>query len=500
MNKKRLIGSAALIIIGVLFGAILVSGFGWIKPSLADVMIGAKNPPVTDVDYTSFSKPFIEVAEKVTPSIVQINVKSKVEINDRDNFFFFFPFKDQLPKEQEQLGSGSGVIISEDGYIITNNHVVENAEQVTVILHDNRKVDGKVIGTDPLTDLAVIKIDEDNLPVAYLGNSDNAKVGQWVMAIGNPLSLNSTVTAGIISAKSRSINILTRDRGNRAIEDFIQTDAAINPGNSGGALVDLSGAVIGINTAIAANGSGSYIGYGFAIPINIAKTVSREIILNGKVNRGYIGVTITAMDASTSKAVGLDKATGVMVQGLLKDGAAEKAGIKEGDIILKIDGREVSQPNHLQSYVATKSAGTEVKLTIWREGKEIEKSVTLKSSNDDETAQPVKNSSGKEKSKKGSSSTLTFDSIGMTVKDMTDDEKEAYKVNNGVLITDVKTMSKADDQNMSKGWVITEVDKKKIDSVDEFDEIIKSKKGKAILLKMVDREGTSRLVGLEIPE
>ncbi len=500
MNKKRLIGSAALIIIGVLFGAILVSGFGWIKPSLADVMIGAKNPPVTDVDYTSFSKPFIEVAEKVTPSIVQINVKSKVEINDRDNFFFFFPFKDQLPKEQEQLGSGSGVIISEDGYIITNNHVVENAEQVTVILHDNRKVDGKVIGTDPLTDLAVIKIDEDNLPVAYLGNSDNAKVGQWVMAIGNPLSLNSTVTAGIISAKSRSINILTRDRGNRAIEDFIQTDAAINPGNSGGALVDLSGAVIGINTAIAANGSGSYIGYGFAIPINIAKTVSREIILNGKVNRGYIGVTITAMDASTSKAVGLDKATGVMVQGLLKDGAAEKAGIKEGDIILKIDGREVSQPNHLQSYVATKSAGTEVKLTIWREGKEIEKSVTLKSSNDDETAQPVKNSSGKEKSKKGSSSTLTFDSIGMTVKDMTDDEKEAYKVDNGVLITDVKTMSKADDQNMSKGYVITQVDKKKIDTVDEFDEIIKSKKGKAILLKMVDREGTSRLVGLEIPE
>ncbi len=499
MNKKRLIGSATLILIGVLFGAILVSGFGWIKPSLADVMIGAKNPPVTDVDYMSFSKPFIEVAEKVTPSIVQINVKSKVEINDRDNFFFFFPFKDQLPKEQEQLGSGSGVIISEDGYIITNNHVVENAEQVTVILHDNRKVDGKVIGTDPLTDLAVIKIDEDNLPVAYLGNSDNTKVGQWVMAIGNPLSLNSTVTAGIISAKSRSINILTRDRGNRAIEDFIQTDAAINPGNSGGALVDLSGAVIGINTAIAANGSGSYIGYGFAIPINIAKTVSREIILNGKVNRGYIGVTITAMDASTSKAVGLDKATGVMVQGLLKDGAAEKAGIKEGDIILKIDGREVSQPNHLQSYVATKSAGTEVKLTIWREGKEIEKSVTLKSSNDDETAQPVKNSSGKEKSKKGSSSTLTFDSIGMTVKDLTDDEKEAYKVNNGVLITDVKTMSKADDQNMSKGWVITEVDKKKIDSVDEFDEIIKSKKGKAILVKMVS-EGTSRLVGLEIPE
>jgi len=498
MNKKRLIGSAALIFIGVLFGAILVSGFGWIKPSLADIMIGAKNPPVTDVDYMSFSKPFMEVAEKVTPSIVQINVKSKVETPNKDDFFFFFPFRDQMP--QEQLGSGSGVIISEDGYIITNNHVVANAEQVTVILHDNRKVDGKVIGTDPLTDLAVIKIEEDNLPVAYLGNSDEAKVGQWVMAIGNPLSLNSTVTAGIISAKSRSINILTRDQGSKAIEDFIQTDAAINPGNSGGALVDLSGAVIGINTAIAASGTGSYIGYGFAIPINIAKTVSKELILNGKVNRGYIGVTITAVDPSTSKAVGLKEATGVMVQGLLENGAAEKAGIKEGDIILKIDGREVSQPNHLQSYVATKTSGTSVTLTIWREGKEIEKSVTLKSSDDDNKAELVKDNSSKEKSKKGSSSTLTFDSIGMTVKDMSDDEKESYKVDNGILITDVKTMSKAYDQNMSKGFVITQVDKKKIDSVDEFDEVMKSKKGKAILVKVVDRQGTSRLVGLEIPD
>jgi len=498
MNKKRLIGSAALIIIGVLFGAILVSGFGWIKPSLADIMIGAKNPPVTDVDYMSFSKPFMEVAEKVTPSIVQINVKSKVETPNQDDFFFFFPFRDQMPREQ--LGSGSGVIISEDGYIITNNHVVANAEQVTVLLHDNRKVDGKVIGTDPLTDLAVIKIEEDNLPVAYLGNSDNAKVGQWVMAIGNPLSLNSTVTAGIISAKSRSINILTRDQGSKAIEDFIQTDAAINPGNSGGALVDLSGAVIGINTAIAASGTGSYIGYGFAIPINIAKTVSKELILNGKVNRGYIGVTITAVDPSTSKAVGLDEATGVMVQGLLENGAAEKAGIKEGDIILKIDGREVSQPNHLQSYVATKTSGTPVTLTIWREGKEIEKSVTLKSSDDDNKAELVKDNSSKEKSKKGPSSTLTFDSIGMTVKDMSDDEKESFKVDNGILITDVKTMSKAYDQNMSKGFVITQVDKKKIDSVDEFDEVMKSKKGKAILVKVVDRQGTSRLVGLEIPD
>jgi len=246
MKIKGILGAVALVGVGILFGALLVSGFGLVRPGWADINLGATNPPVNlDADATSFSKAFIEVAEKVTPAIVQINVVAERENPHQD--FFFFPFDDKLPKEQQ--GSGSGIIISDDGYILTNNHVVEKASKVTVGLSDKRSFTAKVVGTDPLTDLAVIKIDVENLTAAYLGDSDNLKVGQWIMAIGNPLSLSSTVTAGIVSAIGRGQLGLIRD--SYGVENFIQTDAVINPGNSGGAMVDLSGAVVGINSAIA---------------------------------------------------------------------------------------------------------------------------------------------------------------------------------------------------------------------------------------------------------
>ncbi|MCW8816347.1 MAG: trypsin-like peptidase domain-containing protein, partial [Ignavibacteriaceae bacterium] len=304
MKIKGIIGAISLLFIGVLFGAILVSGFGIVRPSLADINLGATEPPVKlDADASSFSQAFIEVAAKVTPAIVQITVVSERDNPHQD--WFFFPFKD-LPKEQK--GSGSGIIISQDGYILTNNHVVEKATKVSVGLSDKREFDAKVVGTDPLTDLAVIKIDAKNLPVAYLGNSDDLKVGQWVMAIGNPLSLTSTVTAGIVSAINRGQLGLIRD--SYGVENFIQTDAAINPGNSGGALVDLSGAVIGVNSAIASSGGGTYIGYGFAIPINLAKSVSQDLIAHGKVSRGYIGINIGEVDDAIAKSIGLDKPRG----------------------------------------------------------------------------------------------------------------------------------------------------------------------------------------------
>jgi len=331
MKTKRLMGAFALVFAGILFGALLVSGFGLVRPGLADIHLGANNPPVNlDADATSFSKAFIETASKVTPTIVQITVVAEAQ-NPHDDFFFF-PFKD-LP--QEEKGTGSGIIISDDGYILTNNHVVENSNKVTVGLSDKRSFEAKVIGTDPLTDLAVIKINANNLPVAYLGDSDNLKVGQWVMAIGNPLSLSSTVTAGIVSAIGRgSLGLIKNSYG---VEDFIQTDAAINPGNSGGALVDLSGAVIGVNSAIAAGRTGTYIGYGFAIPINLAKSVAKDLIANGKVSRGYIGVNIGEVDNAMAKALGLSKPEGVIVQGLVKDGAASNADIKACYVILKVD-------------------------------------------------------------------------------------------------------------------------------------------------------------------
>src|SRR3989339_67951 len=470
MHKKNLIGTASLILIGIVFGAVLVSGFGWVRPSYGDVKIGADRPPVEQLnaDASAFNNAFIQVAEKVTPSIVQITVVSSVKSNSvNPHFFFQFPFGDNN-QPQEQQGGGSGIIISEDGYILTNNHVVEEAKEVTVKLHDKRELNATVIGTDPLTDLAVIKIDAKNLPAAYFGDSEKIKVGQWVMAIGNPLSLASTVTAGIISATSRNINI-NSDR--YAVEDYIQTDAAINPGNSGGALVDLNGAVVGINSAIATNGySQTYIGYGFAIPINLAKSVANDLIANGKVSRGYIGVEIKEVDAATAKAVGLGEPRGVLVQNIVEGGSASKADIKDGDIILKIDQKETNQPNELQSYVASRRAGTVVKLTIFREGKQIEREVTLKARNEDES-KPVTASTKLKKGKDVDAKEMSFDNIGLTVRNLTSDEREEYNVNSGLMITSVKNYGKAFNQGLIAGAVIVSADKKEVNSVSELKEI-----------------------------
>jgi len=498
MQKKNILGTISLIFFGIVFGAILVSGFGWVRPSLADIQIGAESPPVAQLDpqAAAFNNAFIQVAEKVTPSIVQIAVVSTSKNAVPEGFHFFFPFRDDIPREQQ--GGGSGIIISNDGYILTNNHVVEKANQVTVTLHDKRQFDANVIGTDPLTDLAVIKIDADNLPSAFLGDSEKIKVGQWVMAIGNPLALSSTVTAGIVSATGRNINII---RDSYGVENFIQTDAAINPGNSGGALVDLTGSVIGVNSAIATNGmTQSYIGYGFAIPINLAKAVSNDLIANGKVSRGYIGVSITEVDAATAKALGMKEPKGVIVQELVKGGAAEKEDIKEGDIILKVDDREVNQANQLQSIVASKRTGTKVKLNIYRDGKEMERYVTLKAREDDSNEKVVATKDKGKSKDKSEVKEINFDDLGMSLRNMNDNEKKQFKVENGVMISKVKSFGKAYNQRLFEGSVITSADRKEIDSVSEIDEIINNKKGKAVLLRIVDNEGRSRLVGLEIPK
>jgi len=495
MKTKGILGAVALVVVGILFGALLVSGFGLVRPGWADINLGANQPPVNlDADATSFSKAFIEVAEKVTPAIVQINVVSERENPHKD--FFFFPFDNQIPKEQQ--GSGSGIIISDDGYILTNNHVVENATKVSVGLADKRTFSAKVVGTDPLTDLAVVKIDAEKLTSAYLGDSDNLKVGQWVMAIGNPLSLSSTVTAGIVSAIGRGQLGLIND--SYGVEDFIQTDAVINPGNSGGALVDLSGAVVGINSAIATRGTGTYIGYGFAIPINLAKTVAKEIIAYGKVNRGYIGINIGEVNDALAKSVGLDKPKGIIIQGIVEGGAASETDLKSGDIILSVDGRELYKPNELQGYIASKTAGTTVNLKIFRDGKELDRKVTLKARDEDTKNQPVKMKSEDNSKSETKSNTVSFESIGMTVKNLSDKEKEDFNINSGIIITKVENFSKAAEQRLGSGLVIVEADKKKINDVSAFEKIVNSKKGKAVLLKVQDKDGNSRFIGLEIPD
>lgn len=496
MKNRSIVGVFVLLIIGAVFGAVLVSSYGWVRPSYGKVNIGASNPPIEQADSNavSFQKAFMDVAEQVNPSIVQITVVSQIEQKMPENFDFFFPFKDKHPRKVQ--AGGSGIIISEDGYILTNNHVVEEATKVEVALYDKREFDAKVVGTDPLTDLAVVKIDAENLPNAHLGNSDNIEVGQWVMALGNPLSLTSTVTAGIISAKNRSLNLIKDSYG---VENYIQTDAVINKGNSGGALVNLNGSVIGINSAIATSGmSDSYIGYGFAIPINLAKGVAKDLIAHGKVTRGYIGVQIDKVTSAVAKAVGLDKPRGVLIQGVVEDGAAAEKDIKAGDIILKVNDKEVNKPNELQSFVASKKAGTEVKLTLFRDGEKIERYVTLKG-RDTEKTEEAKDE--KEESKEKDVDKLqeaTFENLGMAVRDLKSSEYKRYEVDNGIIITDVEKYSKAYDQRLFRGLVITEADRKPVESVAQFKEIIESKKGEAVLLKVMDDEGTSRYVGLEI--
>ena len=500
MKTKKIFGVAALLTIGVLFSAIMVSGFGWAHPNMSDIKLGASKPPVNlNADASAFNQAFVEVAEKVTPSIVQITVVAKVDEKDiqgQNPFFQFHDFGMPMPKEQE--GSGSGIIISEDGYILTNNHVVENATKVTVGLHDKRSIEAKVIGTDPLTDLAVIKINAKDLNVAYLGNSDQLKVGQWVMAIGNPLALSSTVTAGIVSALNRGRLGLLKDQA-YGVENFIQTDAAINPGNSGGALVDLSGAVIGVNSAIATK-TGTYIGYGFAIPINMAKSVAQDLIAHGKISRGYIGVQIREVDESLALSLGMDKPTGVIIQKIVEGGSASKEDVKEGDIILKIDNLLIDQPNQLQSYVAGKSAGAKITLTIFRDGKNIERIVTLKPREEDkiEVAEsvPKKENDVDE----AISKEVSFDAIGLTVKNLTTKEKDDYKVTSGVMISNVKDYGAAFNQGLDKDLVITKADKKEIKSVSDLKKIIESKKGSAVFLVVNDKKGNSSFIGLKIPE
>jgi len=494
MKSKSLWGAITLVLAGIVFGAVLVSGFGLVRPSMADIKLGAPMAPVElNADATSFSKAFIEVAKDVTPEVVQITVVAKTDNPHGD--FFFNPFQ-EMPKEEQ--GSGSGIIISPDGYIVTNNHVVNKATSVKVDLFDKRSYTAKVIGTDPLTDIAVIKINAHDLPVAYLGDSDSLKVGQWVMAIGNPLALTSTVTAGIVSALGRGrLNLINNSYG---VEDFIQTDAVINPGNSGGALVDLSGAVIGVNAAIATS-TGSFIGYGFAIPINLVKSVTKELIAYGKVTRGYIGVQIQPVDDATAKAIGLDKPHGVIIQELVPGGAASREDIKPGDVILKVDGKPVDEANALQSYVATKTAGTIVDLTIYRNGKELDRKITLKERAEDSKTESVSDN-GESGNNNGSKQTVvTLDEVGMSVSNLTQQDKTDFKISEGILINDVTQYGEAMNQGLQKGMVITEADRQPVKDISQFKKIVDSKKGSAVLLKIIrDKQGNSQFVGLEVPE
>jgi len=515
MNVRNVLFALMLITVGVIVGAVIVSNNdGTVTLGRAqgddEVRLGGPVPvQQANLDLKAASQSFVAVAKSVTPSVVSITVTATVKGGSRmprDLFHFFGP-DFQSPGPQKTQGSGSGVIITPDGYIVTNNHVVAEADPngIEVTLNDKSTHRAKLVGTDPSTDLAVVRIDLKGLTAAAIGNSDEAQVGEWVLAIGNPLGLTSTVTAGIVSARGRNIGII-RDAesdprlGSYNIEDFIQTDAAINPGNSGGALVNLRGEVIGINTAIATTNQ-RYQGYGFAVPVNLLKVVAQDLIENGEVRRGYIGVSISAVDPTTGKAMGLKEGKGVFVQRVIPGGAGDRAGVQTEDIILSVDGKEVNEANELQAIVATKRPGDVVTLKIWRDKKEIEKKVTLRPREEDKTvASAGDQGDEQEKPEAASSSEVTFDAIGMTVRSLTSQEKRELDLDTGVLVASVTPYGEAFNRNFRQNQVILEADRKPVASAGELKKLMDSHKtGDAILFKVrADRQNTIYL-SLELP-
>jgi len=379
---------------------------------------------------------------------------------------FFSPNKGQNwnQKNPTKIGSGSGVIISEDGYIITNNHVIDHSDDIEITLHDNRTYKAVVIGTDPSTDIALLKVKAEGLPTVPFTNSDQVKIGQWVMAVGNPMGLNSTVTAGIISAKGRNINIL---KDKYAVENFIQTDAAINPGNSGGALVNLDGSLVGINTAIASP-TGSFAGYGFAIPSNIVQKVITDLMEYGTVQRGVLGIMIKTVDGQLvdQKSLGIRK--GVYVDSLMNNSAAGAAGIKVGDVIFKVNDVEVQSSPELQGAIAQYRPGEMVKIQLNRNGKE--KSIDVKLNNMDGNTEELSKEAGE-----------LLKIFGAKMNSISDDVKNELDIKSGVVVEKIFPGKIRKQTQMRDGFIITHVDKKRIKDMDDFLAIVKDKDGGVML-------------------
>lgn len=438
---------------------------------------------------------FENAADKISPSVVPIFSEEEVVVRNpfgegpfRDFFGddFFRRFFGDVPQNGDQKQTvhslGSGVIVSSDGYILTNNHVVRNAQKITVILGDEEKYDAEVIGTDPQSDVAVIKIDGSGFAAATLGDSDNIRVGQWVIAVGNPFQLMHTVTAGIISARGRS------DIGLAEYEDFIQTDASINPGNSGGALCDLQGRVIGINTAISSP-TGTNVGIGFAIPIKMAQGIMQQLIDNGKVTRGYIGIIPQDINETLAKAMNLDSSNGALVGDVEADGPAEKAGIQRGDVIIRFDGTDIRNSTQLRNLAARKEPGSRVELILIRNGEEREVMITLA---ERPSQQQISGQQSPERQEN------LDEKWGFTVRNLTPElaNQLGYENEEGVVISSVNTGSIAAEAGLKTGDLIKEVNKVAVKSLDEFNrEIAKVEDGSAIAL-LVQRGQNTFYVGL----
>ncbi len=459
------------------------------RPSARSGSAEAASPPPASVrELERFSATFREVARKAGPSVVAITSTEYVEVRRMpipwlsDPFFrryFGLPDEDNGGEPEvrrvPRTGLGSGVIVDADGHILTNNHVVAGADEIEVVLADDRRFQAKIIGTDPPTDIAVIKIEGDDLPVAALGDSDKVEVGDWVLAIGQPLGLAKTVTAGIISAKGRA------SVGIADYEDFIQTDAAINPGNSGGPLVNLRGQVIGINTAIASR-SGGFMGIGFAVPVNMAREVMKRLQEKGEVVRGWLGVGIQPVTKDMAEPMGLDEARGVLVNQVFDGGPAGEGGIEAGDVIVEFDGKAVETPLELQTAVAWTEPGKRVKVDLIRGGKP--RTVTVKVG---------RRSEAPEMAGTQPDQPTELEELGLGVGPVTPEaaERYGYERGQGVLITAVEAGGLAQRAGLAPGMLIVRVAGEKVTSVGEFREAVKKadlKRGVPLLVRARDRQ------------
>ncbi len=435
-----------------------------------------KGGEVVPLDFTGVSKEVMEsvVHIKVSKSIKPENMGSfRNPLGEMwgDDFFKFFFEEPQgnLPKRYEQEpyiqeGAGSGVIISSNGYIVTNNHVVEGAGDIEVTLHDNGVYKARVIGTDPSTDIAVIQIKSDGLLPVQMGNSDNVEVGDWVLAVGNPFNLNSTVTAGIISAKGRNINIIN-DKS--AIEAFLQTDAAINPGNSGGALVNLNGELVGINTAIASR-TGSYAGYGFAVPANIVSKVVDDILKYGMVQRAFLGVLIRDINGDLAKEKNLKVKEGAYVDSLPDNSAAREAGIESGDVIVQVDGKPVIKSADLLEQIGTHRPGDEVNVLVNRKGREMSYQIVLA------------NQKGKKKLVAREKADV-LDVLGASFETLDKESATELGIEGGVEVKELSSGILKSHTDIREGFIITSVNKLKITSVDDLKKELKNASGGVML-------------------
>lgn len=488
----------ALVLVGIISSATTIAGFKLLShDSVNDVIFKEASSPSESLNrFTSTGLPagtpgdFTYAAQEATPSVVHIKSKMTRQVQSRsqqmpDIFRDFFGdeggFGQSRPQQAE--ASGSGVIISNDGYIVTNNHVVEGAQELEVTLWNKSKLTAKVVGTDPSTDIAVIKIESKDVPSITFGNSEAVKVGEWVVAVGNPFNLESTVTAGIISAKGRGIGIIGQEyqrkygnegkfSGDSPLESFIQTDAVVNPGNSGGALVNLKGELIGINTAIASP-TGSFAGYAFAVPASIVKKVSGDLIKFGNVQRGYLGIVLEDLDSKKAGEYGLKVSGGVYVKEVRDNSAAKAAGIKEGDVIVKVENQSTNSVPELQQMIGIHRPGDKVAIVVNRDGKDKDVVVTLR------------NRDGGSDIIKKDEAAAVLSTLGGQFNDLTPQEKQKlsrFKIEGGAKVATING-GKLARTGMEEGFIVLRVNGKPIKSVKELEQAISGKADSMVQLE-----------------